>query len=71
MSLYTRHFQNLNFRKDITMGKDLYIGIDVGSTTIKLVVMDENTNIIESSYNRHFSDTKRSIYNCLKELITK
>lgn len=53
------------------MAKDLYIGIDVGSTTIKLVIMDENTNIIESSYNRHFSDTKRSIYNCLNELITK
>ena len=51
------------------MAKDLYIGIDVGSTTIKLVIMDESTNIIESSYNRHFSDTKRSIYNCLKQLL--
>ena len=31
------------------------IGIDVGSTTIKCVVLDENDNIIHDSYERHFA----------------
>ena len=44
------------------MGNYLYIGIDVGSTTIKLVIMNENMEIIESFYSRHFSDTKKSIF---------
>jgi len=31
------------------------IGIDVGSTTIKCVVLDDNDNIIHDSYERHFA----------------
>lgn len=31
------------------------IGLDIGSTTIKCVVLDENNQIIEHSYERHFS----------------
>lgn len=31
------------------------IGIDVGSTTIKCVVLDENNQIIHNSYERHFA----------------
>lgn len=32
------------------------IGIDVGSTTVKLVIIDENNNIVDSFYKRHYSD---------------
>lgn len=35
-----------------------YLGLDVGSTTIKLVVLDDNKNIVFSEYRRHFSDIK-------------
>ncbi len=31
------------------------IGLDIGSTTIKCVVLDENDKIVFSSYDRHFS----------------
>ncbi len=31
------------------------IGIDVGSTTMKVVALDENNNLIYSDYQRHFS----------------
>ena len=31
------------------------IGLDVGSTTIKCVVLDENNSILYSMYERHFS----------------
>lgn len=32
------------------------IGLDIGSTTLKAVVLDENNNIIYDSYARHFSE---------------
>ena len=31
------------------------VGLDVGSTTIKCVVLDDADNIIYSTYERHFS----------------
>ena len=31
------------------------VGLDVGSTTIKCVVLDNTDNIIYSTYERHFS----------------
>ena len=32
------------------------LGIDVGSTTVKLILIDENENILYSRYERHMSD---------------
>ena len=32
------------------------VGIDIGSTTIKLVVMDESRKLIYQNYARHFSE---------------
>ena len=46
--------------------KVLHIGMDIGSTTLKIVCLDENENIIFSSYERHFSDTKNAVCNALK-----
>ena len=33
----------------------LKVGLDVGSTTIKCVVLDDAGNIVYSTYERHFS----------------
>ena len=46
----------------------LHVGLDVGSTTVKIIVMDEHKNIIYKNYQRHFSDTKNTICNVLEEL---
>ena len=51
------------------MIKTLHVGLDVGSTTIKIIVMDENLNTIYTDYKRHFSDTKNTICNVLENLI--
>ncbi len=48
-----------------------HIGLDIGSTTVKVVVMDENLNTIDTSYQRHFSDTKKTILKCMDELLEK
>jgi predicted CoA-substrate-specific enzyme activase len=37
------------------------MGIDVGSTTVKIVVTDDNNKIIFSKYQRHYSDIKKTI----------
>ena len=42
------------------------IGIDVGSTTVKLVVLDNKNEIIYSKYQRHFSDIRISIVDLVK-----
>lgn len=40
------------------MNNLLHVGLDVGSTTVKIAVMDNNLNTIYTSYQRHNSDTK-------------
>ena len=45
------------------------IGVDVGSTTIKCVVMDEDKNIVFTSYERHYSFIKEKFTDLLKRLL--
>ena len=49
----------------------LHIGLDVGSTTVKIIVMDSEQNTIYKDYQRHYSDTKNTICNVLKNLTEK
>ncbi len=49
----------------------LYGGIDVGSTTVKLVVMDTNHNTKFARYERHFSDVKAASKRVLDEAISE
>ncbi len=50
--------------------KLLNVGLDVGSTTVKIIVMS-NQEVIYKEYRRHFSDTKNTVCNVLNELIEK
>ncbi len=40
------------------MGDVFRVGIDIGSTTIKMVILDEHSGIVFQQYARHFSDIK-------------
>ncbi|MBE7011376.1 MAG: 2-hydroxyglutaryl-CoA dehydratase [Ruminococcaceae bacterium] len=40
-------------------------GIDIGSTTVKLVILNENKNIIYSKYRRHGAHTKETLLELL------
>ena len=53
------------------MKEVIHIGMDVGSTTVKIVVMNDKLEEIYSSYERHFSDTKNTVCKVLEELIEK
>ena len=50
------------------MDKILHVGLDVGSTTVKIVVMNKDQNIIYENYQRHFSDTKNTVCEVLEKL---
>ncbi|MDR0222015.1 MAG: 2-hydroxyacyl-CoA dehydratase [Oscillospiraceae bacterium] len=45
------------------------IGLDVGSTTVKIAVTDENNNIVYQKYQRHYSDIKKTLAEVLTEAV--
>ena len=49
----------------------LHVGLDVGSTTVKVVVMNTEKEIIYKDYRRHFSDTKNTVCTVLEEVNKK
>lgn len=46
----------------------LHVGLDVGSTTVKIVVFDKKLDVIYTNYTRHFSDTKNTVCHVLEDL---
>ena len=46
---------------------NLHLGIDVGSTTVKLAVLDDNNDIHYSIYKRHHADVRATIVEVLSE----
>ena len=53
------------------MNKKYYGGIDIGSTTIKLVIADENKKIIYGEYRRHYADIQETLAKLIQEVIDK
>ena len=45
----------------------VYLGLDVGSTTVKLVILNRNYKIIYSRYERHFADIKKTIQQLIND----
>ncbi|MBQ8569677.1 MAG: 2-hydroxyacyl-CoA dehydratase [Oscillospiraceae bacterium] len=48
------------------MSKNYSLGVDVGSTTVKTVILDDNKQIIYSKYERHFSKVRETVAEQLK-----
>ena len=49
----------------------LHMGLDVGSTTIKIVVIDQNNQTLFSLYQRHFSDVRQTMVDLLLKAYEK
>ena len=47
----------------------LRIGVDVGSTTVKLLVLDPDDQIVFSVYRRHHSDVRATIVEIIDEAL--
>lgn len=52
---------------DYAQEKPLHIGIDVGSTTVKLSILDEERDVKFSVYRRHHADVRATIVEVLEE----
>jgi len=50
-----------------TTMKTYRAGIDVGSTTVKLVILDEKDNLIFGEYRRHMAQTQQTLAQLLRE----
>lgn len=46
----------------------IFIGLDIGSTTVKAVVLDTFGNIVFSRYKRHFSEVRKHAASVLNEI---
>ena len=49
--------------------KEYRAGIDIGSTTVKLVILDTNDKIIYGQYRRHMAKTQETLAELLREAI--
>ena len=47
---------------------DLRVGIDIGSTTVKVVVLDENKKLLFRSYERHYSKARERACETLRSI---
>ncbi|MDY6357445.1 MAG: hypothetical protein SPL59_09490, partial [Catonella sp.] len=45
------------------------LGIDIGSTTVKIAVIDGNSNIVFSDYKRHFANIQETLADLIHEAI--
>ena len=43
------------------------LGIDIGSTTVKIAILDENKNLLFSDYQRHYANIQETLEHLLKE----
>lgn len=43
------------------------LGIDIGSTTVKIAIMDEDKNVLFSDYERHFANIQETLCSLLKK----
>ena len=69
---YTRHEKEKIDTIDLTTYKgNAYLGIDAGSTTIKVVLISENSEILYSHYSHNKGNPLENIITTLKELYSK
>ncbi|MBQ8040870.1 MAG: 2-hydroxyacyl-CoA dehydratase, partial [Lachnospiraceae bacterium] len=46
------------------------LGIDIGSTTVKIAILDEGNNLLFSDYERHFANIQETLTNLMKKAKT-
>lgn len=47
---------------------NIHIGLDVGSTTVKVTVINESRDLVYSKYRRHYSDIRATVSSLLKHI---
>ena len=47
------------------------LGIDIGSTTVKIAILDDNNNILFSDYERHFANIQETLQGLLEKAVSQ
>ena len=58
-------------RRDMTMNKCYRLGIDIGSTTVKIAVLDDENHFLFSDYERHFANIQETLADLLTKAVDK
>ena len=54
----------------MTMNK-YRLGIDIGSTTVKIAILDDDNNILFSDYERHFANIQETLQGLLEKAVSQ
>ena len=46
---------------------EVTLGIDIGSTTVKIAILDNQHNILFSDYERHFANIRETLLSLLQK----
>ena len=49
------------------IAKDYTLGIDIGSTTVKIAILDPDLQLLFADYRRHHADIRGTLYELLSE----
>ena len=49
------------------MSQNYYLGIDVGSTTVKVAVLDDDSHVLFSDYERHFANIRETLLDLIRK----
>ena len=61
-----------NTTPSLSEGRKTYsLGIDIGSTTVKIAILDEAHHILFSDYKRHFANIQETLTELLQESLQK
>lgn len=53
------------------MDKVIHLGIDVGSTTVKIVALNDQLKLVFSDYQRHYADIKETVISMMRAAYTR
>ena len=48
-----------------------HIGLDIGSTTVKLVILDPSSRVLYARYQRHLSDVRATVAQLFREALAE
>ena len=47
------------------------LGIDIGSTTVKIAILDEDNNLLFSDYERHFANIRETLHSLIQKALVE
>mgnify|MGYP001638580435 FL=1 len=56
-----------SFDEEVDLLNTYTLGIDIGSTTVKIAILDENDRLLFADYERHFANIQETLADLLEK----